>query len=187
MNLEVWIRGTQLSKRGKAGAALVVTLSGKAGPAPILSTLFQNSGTQGGWQQGPDPIAVAKSMRRAVETLVPTVCGGGAFAYVGQGGTAFGVKGFSGVIGEIDSQSGGSLGTLKEAGVGGVGGGFIHSSSGLSGLGYLELGELPGLADFGFVGGNGWAGGYAEGNVNGVEVGGGGYAKVTSVAACGGW
>jgi hypothetical protein len=140
-----------------------------------------------GWQPGPDPVKVAKSMRFGVETMIPTVCGGGAFGYAGKGGTAFGVKMFSGAIYEWDSNNEKTIGTLKEAGAGGVGGGFIHSSSGLLGLGYVELGEIPGLVDAGAVGGNGWAGGYAEGELFGGEVGGGAYADITSVAACDQW
>jgi hypothetical protein len=63
---------------------------------------------------------------------------------------------------------GGSLGKLDEAGAGFVGGGVINSTSGKYGLGYVELGEIPGVADAGVVGfGNGTgagAGGYVEGS-----------------------
>ncbi len=41
------------------------------------------------WQQGPDPLAVAAGMRRLAGGSIPTVCGGGVFAYGGKGGTAF--------------------------------------------------------------------------------------------------
>jgi hypothetical protein len=139
------------------------------------------------WMQGPDPVAVARSMRYGVETMTPTVCGGGGFGYAGKGATAFGVKGFSGGIVEWDSSNGWTGGTLKEAGAGGLGGGFMHTNNGLLGLGYVELVEIPGVADAGAVGGKGWAGGYAEGGLFGAEVGGGAYANVTSVAACQPW
>jgi len=166
------------------------------GNTGLLSLLFIGPGGYIGpryrsraknWQQGPDPLAIARSMRFGLETAIPTVCGGGVFGYAGKGGTAFGVKGFSGAIYEWDSNNGTTTGTLKEAGAGGVGVGFIHSSSGLSGLGYAELGEIPGVADAGAVGGNGWAGGYVEGGLFGAEVGGGAYADITSVAACDPW
>jgi hypothetical protein len=151
---------------------------GPQGPAP---------GANKWWMQGPDPVAVARSMRFGLEMAIPTVCGGGVFGYAGKGATAFGVKWFSGVIGEWDSKNGSTGGTLKEAGAGGVGVGFIHSSSGLSGLGYVELAEIPGVVDAGAVGGKGWAGGYVEGGLFGAEVGGGAYANITSVAACDPW
>ncbi len=76
------------------------------------------------------------------------------------------------------------VGTLKEAGAFGVGGGVIHTANGFSGLGYVELAEIPDLVDAGGVAGNGWAGGYVEGGLFGGEVGGGAYASITSVAAC---
>jgi hypothetical protein len=90
-------------------------------------------------------VAVLKEAR-------PTICGGGVFGYYGKGTTAFGFKGFTGVIGEYDTRTGGSGGKLSELGAGGVGGGVINSPSGKHGLGYVELGEIPGVADAGLVG-----------------------------------
>jgi len=44
------------------------------------------------------------------------------------------------------------------------------------------------VGDGGAVAGNGWAGGgYLEGELFGLEVGGGGYANITSVAQCKPW
>jgi hypothetical protein len=49
---------------------------------------------------------------------------------------------------------------------------------------YVELGEIPGVVDGGAVAGNGWAGGYVEGEVFGVEIGGGAYLNTSSLAQC---
>lgn len=164
------------SPEGGLGVASMLTIQGWYGSALVAAN---NT-----WMQGPDPLVVATSMRRAVEPLIPTICGGGGFLYGGKGVTAFGFKGFSGGIVDWDSKARLTSGTLKEAGAGGIGTGFIHTSKGISGLGYVELGEIPGIADWGTVAGKGWAGGYAEGELFGAEVGGGAFANITSMAAC---
>jgi hypothetical protein len=105
-------------------------------------------------------VAVLKEAR-------PTVCGGGVFGYYGKGVTAFGFKGFTGVIGEYDSRTGGSVGTLKELGAGGVGGGVINSTSGKFGVAYAELAEIPGVAQAGVVAFGDGVGAYAEGGLFG--------------------
>jgi len=76
-----------------------------------------------------------------------------------------------------DSRSGISGGSLNEAGALGVGGGSIVGSGGASGLGYAELGEIPGVGNAGVVGfggtDGGGVGGYGEGEFLGREAGGG--------------
>lgn len=57
---------------------------------------------------------------QTIAALPTKVCGGGIFGYYGKGITAFGAKGFSGVIGEYDTRSGFMLGKLSEAGLGGL-------------------------------------------------------------------
>jgi len=163
------------------------TIQGRYNPFVGVSLAANN-----GWMQGPDPVAVARSVRAYVVATLkesrPTICGGGAFGFYGKGVTAFGVKGFTGVIGEWDSRSGVSGGVLSEAGAFGVGAGSIVGSSGVSRLGFVELGEIPGVGSAGALGfagaGGSGLGGYAEGEFVGREAGGGGYLNITPVSAC---
>jgi hypothetical protein len=145
-----------------------------------------------GWRPGPDLVAMGARMRSSVVATLqqarPTVCGGGVFGYYGKGVTALGVKGFTGVIGEADSRSGITGGSLNEFGAFGVGGGSIVGSGGVTGLGFAELGEIPGVGSAGGVafGGTdgGGIGGYGEGEFLGREAGGGAYLNVTPVSEC---
>jgi hypothetical protein len=77
-----------------------------------------------------------------------------------------------------------SFGKLSEGGAGFVGGGVINSASGKYGLGYVELGEIPGIADAGAVMFSSGVGGFAEGGVAGAEIGGGAYLNIVPRSGC---
>jgi RHS repeat-associated protein len=140
------------------------------------------------WMTGFDPFVVG-SMRSAVvgslkQAVDLTVCGGGFFGYYGKGGEALGFKGFRGVIGEYDTRSGGSFGTLSEGGFLFSGWGLINATNGKHGLTYLELGEIPGAADAGVVSFGNGGGGYLEEEVLGGEFGGGAYLNIVPKVTC---
>jgi hypothetical protein len=167
------------SKLGNIGTIEIDLIT----PAELDSTLSNN------WQLAVAGARTFISINREVHrSLTPTICGGGVFGFYGKGVTALGVKGFTGVVGEWDSHSGISGGSLSEAGAFGVGGGRIVGSGGVSSLGFVEFGEIPGWGSagaLGFTGAGGVGlGGYAEAEFLGREAGGGGYFNITSVTQC---
>jgi hypothetical protein len=129
-----------------------------------------------------------------VESVPPTVCGGGAYLYAGKGLDVGGVNGFAGGITEFDSRGGVGKGALFESGgrEGVVGGGEYvatsdskgHASS--SALAYLGSGvdAVAASASIGVVGFTSGVGAYAEVWLFGRAVGVGIYANIGTSSAC---
>ncbi len=145
----------------------------------------------------PNDLPLNDNARRIfinVGSILPTVCGGGAYVYAGKEIDLGAANGFAGGITEVDTRSGVSKGALFEGGVGeGVvgGGGYIattdsNGNASTSKLAYLGGGVHTGAASAsaGVVGFSSGAGVYAEAALFGRLIGGGIYANVTSNAAC---
>ncbi len=145
----------------------------------------------------PNDLPLNDNVRRIfinVGSILPTVCGGGAYVYAGKEIDLGAANGFAGGITEVDTRSGVSKGALFEGGVGeGVvgGGGYIattdsNGNASTSKLAYLGGGVHTGAASAsaGVVGFSSGAGVYAEAALFGRLIGGGIYANVTSNAAC---
>jgi hypothetical protein len=120
---------------------------------------------------------------RAIAGALPTVCGGGVFGYVGLPVKGGGLEGFGGVLGEYDTNTGGSVSLLLE---GGPEEGVSPSQNPISGglavnphqaqpLLFLPVAALGGLVLF-----DSGVGAY----VGSPAAGGGAYANVTTKANC---
>jgi hypothetical protein len=147
----------------------------------------------------PLPVTVSRPVDPDNERIrqlalgMPTVCGGGAFAYGGRSLDVGPANGFAGGIIEADSNTGISKGALFEAGGGEgmVGGGGLVVANGSNGMGSEGLAyggagiELPGAhASAGLVAFGGGAGVYGDVSAGGREVGAGAYLNITTNAAC---
>lgn len=123
---------------------------------------------------------------QAAGRLIPTVCGGGVFAFGGfQGGGAFG-----GGLVEYDSVSGGSANGLAEGeGESGAGGGAYTSNpkhptlANSTAVAFVPVTPATGVVAFGSKGGVG-VGGYVGGEYGPFGFGGGAYLNITTVHNC---
>jgi hypothetical protein len=125
---------------------------------------------------------------RLLKALTPTICGGGAFGFLGGQKEKGSGQGFAGGVLEWDSKSGWSGHGLFELSSHGVGGGVITNP--LDGLVFLPLAEgsfrgIPVEAGA-LASTSGAVGGYGEAGKGKVGGGVGGYVNISSALACSG-
>ncbi|MFZ0461453.1 MAG: hypothetical protein WAL82_03510, partial [Candidatus Acidiferrales bacterium] len=122
-------------------------------------------------------VAVASGANLAGHAI-PTICGGGLFAFGGPGGN----KGGGGVLFELDSTQGFSVNGFVEGQnpTNGAGGGvFSNGKNGANPFLFIPTSEVTGIVAF-----NGGIGGYVGGEYGIFDFGGGAYVNVTSVSGC---